>query len=133
MDFYTLEEFKRFISNEDNLKFKCLYETLYYCGLRRGEARALTWNDINFEDKELRVNKNIVQLEGENSHKYMVTTPKTKSSIRTIPIAETLLNDFKRLLEQDKKTYGFKKSWYVFGTDIPITNSRLRDRKNQLC
>lgn len=26
-----------------------------------------------------------------------------------------------------------KKSWYVFGTDIPITNSRLRDRKNQLC
>ena len=53
----------------------------------------------------------------------MVTTPKTKSSIRTIPIAETLLNDFKRLLEQDKKTYGFKKSWYVFGTDIPITNS----------
>lgn len=133
MDFYTLEEFKRFISNEDNLKFKCLYETLYYCGLRRGEARALTWNDINFEDKELRVNKNIVQLEGENSHKYMVTTPKIKSSIRTIPIAETLLNDFKRLLEQDKKTYGFKKSWYVFGTDIPITNSRLRDRKNQLC
>ena len=133
MDFYTLEEFKRFISNEDNLKFKCLYETLYYCGLRRGEARALTWNDINFEDKELRVNKNIVQLEGENSHKYMVTTSKTKSSIRTIPIAETLLNDFKRLLEQDKKTYGFKKSWYVFGTDIPITNSRLRDRKNQLC
>ena len=133
MDFYTLEEFKRFISNEDNLKFKCLYETLYYCGLRRGEARALTWNDINFEDKELRVNKNIVQLEGENSHKYMVTTPKTKSSIRTIPIAETLLNDFKRLLEQDKKTYGFKKSWYVFGTDIPITNSQLRDRKNQLC
>ena len=73
------------------------------------------------------------QLEGENSHKYMVTTPKTKSSIRTIPIAETLLNDFKRLLEQDKKTYGFKKSWYVFGTDIPITNSQLRDRKNQLC
>lgn len=81
----------------------------------------------------VRENKNIVQLEGENSHKYMVMTPKTKSSIRTIPIVETLLNDFKRLLEQDKKTYGFKKSWYVFGTDIPITNSRLRDRKNQLC
>ena len=78
MDFYTLEEFKSFISNEDNLKFKCLYKALYYCGLRRAEARALTWNDINFEDKELRVNKNIVQLEGENTHKYMVTTPKSK-------------------------------------------------------
>ena len=132
-DVYTFEEFQKYITGTTSLNDKTMFEMLYYCGLRRGEARALTWNDINFEDKELRVNKNIVQLEGENSHKYMVTTPKTKSSIRTIPIAETLLNDFKRLLEQDKKTYGFKKNWYVFGTDIPITNSRLRDRKNQLC
>lgn len=33
MDFYTLEEFQKFISCEKDLKFKCLYETLYYCGL----------------------------------------------------------------------------------------------------
>ncbi len=66
MDFYTLEEFKQFISCENDLKFKCLYETLYYCGLRRGEARALTWNDINFEEKQLRVNKNIVQIGNDN-------------------------------------------------------------------
>lgn len=49
MNFYTLEEFKRFISNEDNLKSKCLYETLYYCELRRGEHRVLTWKDIDFK------------------------------------------------------------------------------------
>lgn len=39
MDFYTLEEFKQFIACEDDLKFKCFFETLYFCGLRRGEAR----------------------------------------------------------------------------------------------
>ena len=133
MDFYTLEEFKQFISCENDLKFKCLYETLYYCGLRRGEARALTWNDINLEEKQLRVNKNIVQIGNDNSNTYTVTTPKTKSSIRTIPIAETLLNDLKMLFEKEKKNYGFKKSWYIFGSDVPITNSRLRDRKIQIC
>ena len=133
MDFYTLEEFKQFISCENDLKFKCLYETLYYCGLRRGEARALTWNDINFEEKQLRVNKNIVQIGNDNSNTYTVTTPKTKSSIRTIPIAETLLNDLKMLFEKEKKNYGFKKSWYIFGSDVPITNSKLRDRKIQIC
>lgn len=42
MDFYTLDEFKQFISNENDFKFKFLYETLYYCGLRKGEARSLT-------------------------------------------------------------------------------------------
>ena len=133
MEFFTLEEFKQFISNEEDIKFKCLYEKLYYCGLRKGEARALTWDDINFETKELKINKNVVQINGENSKKYMITTPKTKSSIRTLPIPETLLSDLKKLLENVGKTYDFKKSWFIFGMDIPITNSTIRNRKNKLC
>ena len=133
MDFYTLEEFKTFISFEDDIKFKCLYETLYYCGLRRGEARALTWEDIDFNNKELRVNKNIAQIGGENSKKYSITTPKTKSSIRTIPIAETLLNDLKMLYEDNKNIYSFKNNWFVFGNNDPITNWQVRNRKNLIC
>ena len=133
MDFYTLEEFKTFISYEDNIKFKCLYETLYYCGLRKGEARALTWKDIDFENKELRINKNVVQVGSENSNFYSITTPKTKSSIRTLPIPEILLNDLKKLFEADKNMYGFQMTWFVFGRDIPITNYQVRNRKNQIC
>ena len=133
MDFYTLEEFKQFISCENDLKFKCLYETLYYCGLRRGEARSLTWNYINFEEKQLRVNKNIVQIGNDNSNTYTVTTPKTKSSIRNIPIPEILLNDLKILLESDNQLYGFNNKWFVFGNTDPITNSTVRCHKNSLC
>ena len=51
------KEFKQFISCENDLKFKCLYETLYYCGLRRGEARALTWNDIDLDNRIIKINK----------------------------------------------------------------------------
>lgn len=133
MDFYTLDEFLKFISNEDNLKFKCLFETLYYCGLRKGEARALTWEDIDFNTKELKVTKNVVNIPGENSEYYNITTPKTKSSVRTLPIPEILLNDLKELLEQDKKYYGFKNKWFVFGNDEPIKNDKLRRHKNLLC
>ncbi len=133
MDFFTLEEFKKFISCETDLKYKCLFETLYYCGLRKGEARAITWNDIDFKNKKLRVNKNIVQISSENSNKFSVSTPKTSSSIRTLPIPDILLNDFKMLLESDKNYVGFNKEWYVFGTDIPITNWAVRTRKNNIC
>lgn len=42
MDYYTYEEFKKFIACEDDLKFICVFEILYYCGLRRGELRGLT-------------------------------------------------------------------------------------------
>jgi Site-specific recombinase XerD len=133
MDFYTLDEFKLFISVETDIKYKCLFETLYFCGLRKGEARGLTWNDINFEDKELRVNKNVVNIKGENDKHYAIMTPKTASSIRVIPIPDTLLNDLKILLENDKKIYGFNNNWYLFGSIDPITNYSLRAHKNRLC
>lgn len=37
------------------------------------------------------------------------------------------------LFKKEKKNYGFKKSWYIFDSDVPITNSRLRDREIQIC
>ena len=133
MLFYTLEEFKKFISFEDDIKYKCLFETLYYCGLRRGEARAITWNDIDFENKILKVNKNVLQIDNDDSKKYMITTPKTQSSIREIPIADVLLSDLKELLSIDIKEYGFNNDWYVFGDDNPITNGKIRRRKIRIC
>ncbi|MEG1141353.1 MAG: hypothetical protein RSE41_02700 [Clostridia bacterium] len=41
MQFYTYEEFKRYIENEDSLKFTCIFKTFYFCGLRKGELRGL--------------------------------------------------------------------------------------------
>lgn len=39
MKFYTWEEFKQFISVIDDIKWKALFEVLFFCGLRRGELR----------------------------------------------------------------------------------------------
>ncbi len=107
IDFYTLEESKQFISCENDLKFKCLYETLYYCRVRRGELRGLTWNDIDFGNSYLSINKNVVATRGYENKPYMVTTPKTKSSIREIPIPKVLLKDLKELYKVSSKHYGF--------------------------
>ncbi|MCI6899298.1 MAG: site-specific integrase [Tenericutes bacterium] len=130
MDYYTLDEFKQFISAEDDLKFRCFFEVLYFCGLRRGEARALQWNDIDFVDEELRVNKNCITIGSESSDNYQLTSPKTQSSNRLIPIPSTLIEDLKKLQQEDKRRYGFKNTWFVFGTDVPLKNSKLRLRKN---
>lgn len=62
MLFYTLDEFQRFLSVETNLKFRCAFQTLFYCGLRNGELRGLTWNDIDFNRSTLTVNKYIVKV-----------------------------------------------------------------------
>lgn len=60
MNFFTYDEFKRFISQEKSLKYKTYFEILYYCGLRKGEANALTWNDVDFTNHSIHINKNLV-------------------------------------------------------------------------
>ena len=129
--FFTYEEFKKFISVEDDILFKTLFETLYYCGLRRGELRRLTWKDIDFKNQYLSVNKNIVATQSDEKKPYMVTTPKTKSSIRNIPISKVLMEDMKVLYEVSKRHYGFNDDWYLFGDTVPITSGKLRHRKKQ--
>lgn len=131
MDFWTYEEFKKFINVETDILFKSLFETLYYCGLRSGEVRGLDWKDIDFNNKELTVRRNIVvNFDGK---KYFITTPKTKSSYRTIPIPDVLLKDLKILRKHQDAYYGFNENWFVFGNIDPITKSKMRDRKNRNC
>lgn len=131
MKFWTKEEFDKFIAVETDLRFKAAFETLYYCGLRSGELRGLTWDDIDFDNKELSVNKNItVNLDGK---KYVVTTPKTKSSYRTIPMPDILVDDLSKLRQMQDNYCEFNNNWYVFGSYEPLGKSRLRDRKNKDC
>ena len=47
MMYFTYVQFKQFISVEDILKYKIIYEILYYCSLRWWELRGLTWKDID--------------------------------------------------------------------------------------
>ena len=131
MLFFTKDEFDKFIAVETDPKFKAAFETLYYCGFRSGELRGLTWDNIDFKNKKITVNKNITV--NEFGRKYVVTTPKTNSSYRTIPVADVVIDDLKVLYKLQKEYYGFDDSWYVFGSIEPLGKSTLKERKNRNC
>lgn len=130
MQFYTWEEFKQFLSVIDDIKWKSLFEVLYFCGLRRGELRGLSWDNIDFFNSELCVVKNVVQ-EGDGDKCY-VTTPKTRTSVRTLSVPERVMKDLHELYLRDKKQYGFNQKWFVFGDKEPLsTHILLRHQKNK--
>lgn len=88
---YTEKELTDFLNTAKEVSpiiftyFKLLAST----GLRKSEALALKWEDIDLDKKTINVNKTISY--GPN-FKIITHAPKTKASIRTIPFSDTLKN-----------------------------------------
>ena len=81
--------FLRFV--EANNRYSRWYPvlvTLFRTGMRIGECMALTWEDIDFEAKTIRVCKTLeyFKLVDENTHTKEIHTPKTVAGIRYIPM-----------------------------------------------
>ena len=64
---------------------------MLYCGLRRGEIVALTWNDVDFEAMTISVTK--AATFGQNQAK--IKQPKTEAGKRIVPFPVQLLPIFK--------------------------------------
>lgn len=63
-----------------------LYVLISELGPRRGEALGLRRKDVDFENKVIAINQQIIRLDNE----VLITTPKTPSSRREIPITTEL-------------------------------------------
>lgn len=89
MDFWTKEEFDRFIKTfSKSDPYYTAFLILYYCGVRIGELEALTIGDIDAAAGTIDINKTYHLING----KGITTTPKTKKAVRTIAIPPFLLH-----------------------------------------
>ena len=96
-------------------------------GLRQGELLALKWPDIDFHDKLLKVERrikrvNIIAADRTKESKKLIQNPKTKNSIRTVPIPSALipiLEEHKAAQEAQKLKAGdsYIESDFVFTTE----------------
>lgn len=80
----------------DNFTFRNL--GIYIClstGIRIGEICALKWGDINIATETISINRTIERIyviDGEKRHtEVVIGTPKTKNSLREIPMSKELL------------------------------------------
>lgn len=131
LQFFTYDEYLKFDSVIDNFMHHVFFETLYFMGVRQGEAQALTWNDIDFNKNEININKTLTtKIKGE---KWTISTPKTKKSTRILPVPKRLLNDLKELKLEAKKFIDFEESWFVFGNSTCFPETTIQKYKNKYC
>ena len=75
-------------------------------GLRVGEVCALRWENVYFETRRIHVEKTIERIYSKEENKTIVIidTPKSITSVRTIPINSKLYNILKQIRGKSKKT-----------------------------
>jgi integrase len=117
MSIWTPSEFQRFIAEVDNT-YRLYFSFLYVSGCRRGEALALTWDDI--DARSVRINKSVTTKT--SSAAYLVTTPKNKGSIRKITVPEFIIDQLNAHREQQQSELGeaWMPSLFVFGGVRPL-------------
>lgn len=131
MEFFTYDEYKKFDSVIKNFDYHTFFELLYFMGIRQGEATALTWKDIDFINKKIKIDKTLTtKIKGKD---WVITSPKTQNSIRILPIPDLLLNDLKILNNSAKEYSDYKNDWFVFGNSVPFKESTIQKMKNDYC
>ena len=68
-------------------QYKVFYNLSLFCGFRKGETLALHWDDIDFKKKEISIAKSVGRTENGFDYKE----PKTKTSIRKVPLPEVVI------------------------------------------
>ncbi|MGL2397756.1 tyrosine-type recombinase/integrase [Helicobacter pylori] len=97
---FSLEEVKTLIENAQSLRLKAFLTVAFFTGLRTGEQLALTWEDIDFTEKKIVVNKSLNEL-------GQITTPKNKPSIREVDLLEPVEKILKELQASEPENKKF--------------------------
>lgn len=120
----TSEQQKSFIAALVGHELEMLFLTALGTGLRLGEILGLKWSDIDFNTGNLTVNRTLqrvteIDRNGNRASKVIEQLPKTKNSIRTIPIPKNILiklKDYKIQQSKNKSQIGelYVNNDYVF-------------------
>lgn len=85
----TQHETDIFMEAIEGSEIELLCKIMYYCGLRPGEALALTWQDIDLRSKTISVDK-ALKKDG------TIGAPKTSAGKRKVPIPEDFASELKK-------------------------------------
>ncbi len=117
--FLTPEQVRQLLEAAEESRYHPFLAFLVHTGLRRGEALALMWRDIDLDARTLRVRATLTRVRGE----LTLSEPKTARSRRTVPLSEPAVAILQRVrertaLEQRQALGLWVETGFVFVTDV---------------
>lgn len=105
------EQIKLITSIKSNLTTEKLGILLsLYAGIRLGEVCALTWENIDFDNGMLKIRTTLQRIKNTDKNaktktKVVIDTPKSKKSIRDIPLPNFLIGTLKSFVSENERAY----------------------------
>ena len=112
---------------EESLKYETYFKLIIATGMRRGECCGLQWGDVNWQERSIHIQRNVVKVTGED---IIVKETKTVAGDRYVYFSlemESLLREFQRECAWETETYDGRKledADYIFrrhGYRLPMT------------
>ncbi|KOR95815.1 integrase [Geobacillus stearothermophilus ATCC 12980] len=99
---WTVDEVNRFLNLIKDSSMEIPYLLAIFTGMRRGEVLGLKWDDVDFENKKIRIKRSLCFVSGKG---LIFKEPKTKKSKRQISISQHVVN----VLKKHKQKQEFQK------------------------
>lgn len=96
-DMYSLEEAQHFIdvlTEQAPLLYQCYFILAIFSGFRRGELCGLTWDNIDFENHIITVEKALYHITNQGD---VLETPKTANSNRSLRLSDEVFELLRKL------------------------------------
>lgn len=112
-NFWTPDEWKKFIKVVDDDLYYLMFNFLYFTGLRFGEMVGLTWEYVDLSKSQIKIIQALsTRVKGKL---FELLDPKTTNSIRVVDLPDNLVKLLKEHYEKEKKIFGFNNDFFVFG------------------
>lgn len=121
MMYWTVDEFNKFIANENKPVYHLLFMNQFYMGMRIGETLALQWKDVDLTNNTINIQKTWADM------LRKATTPKTNNSYRLITMPQFLSDEYKAF----KENMNANDNDYIFGMTVPFYRSSVRRELNE--
>lgn len=107
--YYSLEQSELFLEQskkEQNALWYPLFLLIFDCGLRKGEALGLQWEDIDFSNGKMSIKRERL-LSAEKGDMLVTDDPKTKQGIRTLYLTKRCVSALLTYRNFVIKKFGF--------------------------